>query len=113
LSRDQLEYHKLKATSHGDWGMDIAIINTKHFERKEKLDEMLLADSTLTVKVPCQNIDRISFQKALDFFGVDNSTNMDFYLENRNELEADLKRQVSDSDLANKNSLKRIKKSFL
>jgi len=92
--------------------MDIALINTKHFESREKLDEMLLANSTLTSKVPCQNIDRISFQKALDYFGVKISTNMDFYLKNRNELEADLKRQVSDSDLNNEKTLKRIKKEL-
>ena len=106
--RDRIQTHKLKAKSYGDWGLDIGIINTKHFENREKLDEMLILDLRLTSKIPCQNIEQISFQKALEYLGVKVSTNMDFYLKNRNELEADLLRKVSDSDLKNQHIYNKI-----
>ena len=62
---------------------------------------MLLLDAHSYAKEPCQNIERISIQKALSYLGVEISTNMDFYLKNTNQLDTDLMRKVSDLDLKN------------
>jgi hypothetical protein len=108
-SKDRILTHKLKARGYGDWGLDVSMINTKHFESREKLEEKLLRFSSIAGKEPCQDIELISIQKAMDYLGVKVSINMDFYLENINELEADLKCEVSCYYLKNKNTLKRIK----
>jgi hypothetical protein len=80
----------------------------KHFESREKLDEMLLLDAHSYAKEPCQNIERISIQKELSYLGVEISTNMDFYFKNTNELDTGLMRKVSDLDLKNVQALKKI-----
>jgi hypothetical protein len=110
--RDKVQTHKLKATSYGDWGLDIGMINTKHFENRQKLDEMLLLQVSSYAKKPCQDIERISIQKALDFLGIKLSINMDFYLKNKNELESDLMRKVSDLDLKNEHIYKKIEQEL-
>ena len=63
LSKNRIQTYKLKASSYGDWDLDIGMINIKHFESREKLDGMLLLDAHSYAKEPCQDIDRISIQK--------------------------------------------------
>jgi hypothetical protein len=76
------------------------------------LDEMLLLNAHSYAKELCQNIERISFQEALNYLGVEMSINMDFYLKNTNELEKDLMRKVSNLDLKNEQVYKKIEQEL-
>jgi hypothetical protein len=104
---------KLKVMKSGDWELCISMIKTIYFENREKLDELLVANTRLaTVKSPHQSIKRISMQKALDYLGTQLWICMDYYVSNRNELETDLMRQVSDSDLKDQTMCKRLEQEL-
>ena len=110
---EKVRTDKLKVINVGDWELSISMIKTIHLENREKLDEMLVANTGLaTVKTPDQSIERISIQKALDYVGTQLWIDMDYYVSNRNELEADLMRQVSDLDLRDQTVCKRLEQEL-
>jgi hypothetical protein len=111
VKKTSVQIDKLKAKGFGsDWDFDVEMINIKHFESRQKLDEMLLTQGSRDQNVPepVQNIELISIQEAFSFTGIELCTNMDFYLKNKQELEADLGRPVLDLDLSNVSDLKRL-----
>ena len=52
-----------------------------------------------TISKEMKNIERIPIQNALKHLGLTFSINLDYYLQNRNDIETELDRHVSDSDL--------------
>ncbi|CAF1100197.1 unnamed protein product [Brachionus calyciflorus] len=111
--REKLKIDKLKVINKGDWELTISMINTEYFENRDKLDDMLIADTRLAVKKePRQNIKRISIQKALDYIYTQLWINMEYYMKNRNELETDLMRQVSDLELKDEQIRQRIEQEL-
>ena len=110
---EKVRTDKLKVMKAGDWELCISMIKTIHFENREQLDKMLVANTRLaTVKSPDQSIKRISMQKALDYIGTQLWICMDYYLSNRNELETDLMRQVSDLELRDQTMCKRLEQEL-
>ncbi|CAF1119934.1 unnamed protein product [Adineta steineri] len=91
--RDKLLTPKLIATSYGDWECTIGMINIKHFENREKLDDMFI-DKTMKLL-------RIKF-----------SCDMNWYLNNQNAIEEDLQRQVLPLDLNNEYSMKKLEQEL-
>jgi len=110
--RDKVLTPKLKATSYGDWQFHIGMINTKHFESREKLDDMFVHRNERTDSEECKHIERISMQKALDLFGIEFSCDMNWYLKNRNAIEDDTNRQVSDIELTDGNLMKKLEQEL-
>jgi hypothetical protein len=91
---------KLKAVSCGDWQFHLGMINIMHFESRDKFDNMLMQIYETSISTKIKNIERISIQNALEhYIDVTFSIDMDYYLQNRNEIEIDLDRKVSDFDL--------------
>ncbi|CAF1033499.1 unnamed protein product [Brachionus calyciflorus] len=111
--RDKIRIDKLKVINKGDWEITISMVNTKYFKNRDMLDHILLANNRLSSKKePRQNIKRISIQKALDYINTKLWINMEYYMKNRNELEADLMRKVSDTELNDEHICKRIEQEL-
>lgn len=111
-SKDKILTPKLKATSYGDWQFNIGIIQTKHFENQEKLDDMFIEKSERIVTKHCTNTDRISIRQAIKFFGIEFSCNMDWYLKNQHAIEEDLNRQVLPLNLDDEQSMKKLEEEL-
>ncbi|CAF3511828.1 unnamed protein product [Adineta steineri] len=84
----------------------------KHFEDREKLDDLFVEKNDRTASKRCIKVDRISIEKAIKLFSIDFSCNMDWYLKNQHEIEEDLSRQVLPLDLNNKNLMKSIEEEL-
>ncbi|CAF4531369.1 unnamed protein product, partial [Didymodactylos carnosus] len=110
--RDKLLTQKLKATSYGDWQFHIGMINTKHFENRENLDDMFVNKSERTISEACKDIERISIQKAIGLFGIKFSCDMDWYLKNQNAIEEDLNRKILPLDLNDKYLMKKLEQEL-
>ncbi|CAF3006029.1 unnamed protein product, partial [Rotaria sp. Silwood2] len=110
--RDKLLTQKLKATSYGDWQFHIGMINTKHFENREKLDDMFVNKSERTISEACKNTERISIQKAIELFGIEFSCDMDWYLKNQNAIEEDLNRKLLSLDLNDEYLMKKLEQEL-
>jgi hypothetical protein len=108
--RDKHLTHKLKATSYGDWQFNIGMINTKHFENREKLDNMFIEKSKQAVSYTCINVERISIEKAVKLFNIEFSCNMDWYLNNQNAIEMDLNHKILHLDSNNEYFMKKLNK---
>jgi hypothetical protein len=104
---NKVETLKFKATGYGSWDLHINVIKADHFENRNQLDQLFFYDDTPDRM--SQNIQRISIENALKFTGVEITIDMDFYLKNKDVLETDLKRSVTDSDLQN---LKKIEQEL-
>ena len=91
---------KFKAKSHGDYIFYIQVISMNRFANREKFDE--------AVKPKCRRVEMrinknhaaISIEKAIKLLNVNIECNMSFYLSNRDEIEKDLKRQISEAELS-------------
>jgi len=81
---------KLKVTDLGDTEFYIGMIHERHFESREKLDEMYLKENGQILAENMKNIPLISFRNALKLFYIQLSVNLDHYLKDRSEFESDL-----------------------
>ena len=93
IEDDLVKTEKFFTDSWGDWELTIGMISASHFESREKFDEMVKKESYV------KNFDSISIQKALEYIYVTLTPNMDYYINNWNELENELKRTVYHSEL--------------
>jgi len=107
--RDKVQTHKLKKRSYGDLQFKIGMINTKYFESREKLDCLFESKTQETLS---SNFERISIENALKHFSIDLSCNMEYYMENKHELEIDLKRKDVNIDVNNELEMKKIEKEL-
>lgn len=103
---------KLKATSYGDWQLNIGMINTTHFEDREKLDDMFVDKSERISSQRCIKVGRISIQKAVKLLRIDFSCNMDWYLKNQHAIEEDLNRQILPLNLNDEYFMKSIEQEL-
>ncbi|CAF0755474.1 unnamed protein product [Adineta steineri] len=110
---DKLLTPKLKATSYGDWECTIGMINIKHFENREKLDDMFIDKSERTIFDTCSDFQRISIENAMKLFDIDFSCDMNWYLNNQSAIEEDLQRQVLPLDLNNDYLMKKLEQELL
>ncbi|CAF1196226.1 unnamed protein product [Adineta ricciae] len=93
-SKHKVSTLKLRASSYGDWEFSIEMINTKHFESREELDDLYVKEYERITSSRCIKVDIISIQKAVKLFHIDFSCNMDWYLNNQNAIEENLNRRV-------------------
>jgi len=98
---------KLKGTSYGEFKLVIGMINTAHFDAREKIDTLYSKDFTETA--PISKVDRISLEEALKLLTVNISCNMEYYLSNLDEMEKDLDRKLKNLDPNNKEIRKELK----
>ncbi|CAF1290022.1 unnamed protein product [Adineta steineri] len=110
--RDKLLTPKLIATSYGDWKCTIGMINIKHFENREKLDDMFIDKSERTISRNCSNFQRISIDKAMKLLKIKFSCDMNWYLNNQSAIEEDLQRQVLPLDLNNEYLMKKLEQEL-
>ena len=103
---------KLKVSSCGDWQSHIDMINKIHFESRDKFDNILMRRCKLTIPKDIKNIERISIQNALKQLYITLTINMDYYLEDRNRIETELNRKISDLDLKDDKTRKRIEQEL-
>lgn len=98
---------KLKVDSYGSWELGIAVINTKHFENRQTLDRLFFAQYEIEPEI--KQYGKISIQEAIEMCQVEIGCNMDFYLQNPNEIEKDLNRSVDICSIKdNIEALKRL-----
>jgi hypothetical protein len=88
-----LETEKLIAENR-DAQLKIGIISVKHFESRKELDGIYL--KSINQEAYSKQIDKISINKAFELLDVNVSCNMEYYSNNREELEKDLKRKVTN-----------------
>lgn len=83
---------KLKVESYGDWEMSVAVVNTKHFENRQTLDRLFLAQ--FGIEAEPKQFGRVSIRDAISMCRVEIGCEMDFYLQHETEIEKDLNRKV-------------------
>jgi hypothetical protein len=88
------------------------MINTKHFENREKLDDMFVNKIERTISEACENIERICIQKAIKLFGIEFSCDMDRYLKNLNAIEEDLNRRILPSALNDEYFIRKLQQEL-
>jgi hypothetical protein len=84
------ETTKLKVTDLGDTQFYIGMIHERHFESREKLDEMYLRENGETMFEEMRNIPLISLRNVLESYPIQLSVNLDYYLKDVAEFENDL-----------------------
>ena len=80
----------------------------KHFENRDKLDDLFLDKSQRKTTERCIKVDRISIQNAIKLFHIEFSCNMDWYLKNQHAIEEDLNRQILSLNLNDEHLMKSI-----
>ncbi|CAF0907638.1 unnamed protein product [Brachionus calyciflorus] len=107
---------KLKARLAGDWQLLISKIKCKHFESKDSLDDFFIKEEFELEEPPqiCgQTIEKISIENAIEQFVIEFKCNMDYYLNNQQEIENDLGRKIYlNSILNNKTNLEHLEKEL-
>ena len=103
---------KLKGSSYGAFYLDIGLIGTQYFKSREKLDSLYAnewsdADDS-DDSGPLFMRERISLKEALELLEVTISSNMDYYLANRAEMEKDLGKKLDSLDLSDESVLKQL-----
>jgi hypothetical protein len=94
-----IDTYKLK-TPWRDSEFSIGIIKIEHFDSREYFDH-LFYESNVERKIKYYN--KISINKAFELLDVEISCDMDYYLENQNEIEKDLNRKVEKKELGENN----------
>jgi hypothetical protein len=69
-------------------------LDQSYFESRESLEEAIIEERKREKRSECIEAPKISFKDALKAMKVDLSCNMEYYLANLNELEADLNRPI-------------------
>lgn len=105
-NRDKIFTDKLKA--EGDWALEIDMINAKHFESREKMEEMFINKKERILNDFCKTFDRITMKNALRYISAEITPNMNYYLNNQHEMKIDLNHEVSSLDLKNDYELKKL-----
>jgi hypothetical protein len=93
----------LKVESYGDWELSVAVVNTKHFENRQTLDRLFLAQFGIEAEI--KRFGRVSIQDAM--CRVEIGCEMDFYLQHSNEIEKDLNRKEDIWDI--KDNIEKLK----
>ncbi|CAF0908142.1 unnamed protein product [Brachionus calyciflorus] len=91
-----VETNKLIAQNR-DAQLQIRVISVKHFENRNDFDAIYL--KSIDRESYSKEFEKISINKAFELLDVDVSCNMEYYLNNHDELENDLKRKVNESEL--------------
>ncbi|CAF0762519.1 unnamed protein product [Brachionus calyciflorus] len=107
--RDKMLTQKLKQSSYGDLQFHIGIINIKHLDSREILDNLYVDKIRQSNS---KNFERISIEKALEHFDIELSCDMDFYLNNKHEIEVDLNKKNVNFDLKNDYQMRRLEKEL-
>ena len=110
---DKVKTPKLKAESMGEWGACVQKVPQDYFKSRDTMDELEIEERDREVNKHCIRAAQISMRKALESIFVTLSCDMDFYVANRMELEADLSRKLSpDEDLNNEQVVKRLEQEL-
>lgn len=91
---------KFKAKSYGDFLFNIRVISMKRFESREEFYEAVVPTNRRDSTTNINEHAIISIEDAIKLLNVKIECNMSYYLNNRDELEKDLKRQVSEDELS-------------
>lgn len=109
---------KLELHGCGEYNLTVAIIRTKHFDSRDKLNELLMQEwhcsktISFTKKDIIRVIDQITFKKALkDVFGLTINCNMAYYKKHLEEMEKDSGCKFENMNLSSE-GLKNLKKKL-
>lgn len=87
---------KLKATGHADWGFSVRKLPVSYFRSRDVLEELMISKKHRhESKKYCIQAAKMSMREIMNWFFVSCSCNMQYYLANKSELEADLGRSLS------------------
>lgn len=104
---DMVSTPKLKARGYSEWEIKVGMISVDHFESRERFDELFLMNPELSFD---ENGDRCPIQVAFERSEVFVSANMNYYKSHRHEMEKDLKRSVTDTEV--KTSTRKIEQEL-
>lgn len=90
---------KFKTKGYGDFAFYIKVINMNLFANREEFDEAVMPTYLRDGMPSSSKIEAISIEEAIGLF-VNIECNMSYYLSNRDEIEKDLKRQISEAELS-------------
>lgn len=108
---DYIKSQKLIANGSSDWGFGARKLPMIYFRSREALEEMLISKQYRTTDKYCIQAARMPIREIMRLFFVSCSSNMDYYLANKNELEADLGRSLQ-TDSSNKLEMKRLEQEL-
>ena len=100
---------KLQATCGADWLCDVFKYPAEYFRSRETFDELVLEKELRSFGIECIPGDKISIREALKKMEVSISVNMEYYKQNKSELDEDYGDVISHNiDTNNEHELKRI-----
>lgn len=82
------------------------------FKSRETLDELNIQKKLRKVDSSCTSSSRISMREALQSIFIHCSCDMEYYLANRNELEADLGRQFGQIEIINQQEIDKLEQEL-
>ena len=104
-SRDKVK-PKLKGSGHGENRFNIGLIGTKYFESKQKLNSLYLDESKISGDCNSKESEspvkkeKITLEEAFEFFQKTTiSCNINYYLENREEMRKDSEKKFDNLDI--------------
>ena len=108
-----VQSRKLKATSGGDWDFAVCSVKKSFFKSRQALDEMMVNKELFEKAQQCIQAARMSIKEAMQRMFVECSCDMDYYLANRGELEADLGRQLAvDFDTSDGQAVQKLEQEL-
>jgi hypothetical protein len=100
---------KLTATGSGDWLAFVTMVHSGYFSSRDRCDELLIPTDQRVETSQCIKANTISLKGALEKMNIELSVNMDYYLQNTSEMDADLGYKVSDRfQLNNKQAMRKL-----
>ena len=111
LEEDHVITNKFVANANcSDFNFSIAKVKTCHFESREIFDKLSVTRHQEVVSKLSFN--KISIKNVMEKFGVTVSCNMEYYSKNLNELVTDLGRNISDVELSDSFTNKKLEEEL-
>jgi hypothetical protein len=109
-TKDKQITNKLRASSYGQWELNIGITNMNNFDKREQLDNLFISKKSQDLYTA---IERISIQKALEkIFQIRFECDMDYYLKNQDQIRHDLGRDIYDAEFKDDYSFRVIEEEL-
>ena len=102
--KELVQMPKLKATCCTEFAFRAVKVPKDYFDSRESFEEMVIETRDRDIGSACIKVDSLSLRTAIKEMKVDMFANMDYYLQNRIELDTDLGRNIS-SDLDSSDEL--------
>lgn len=104
---------RLKAKSYGDWEFSVIVVPANYFESRDQLEERMMEKSFREVGPHCISASEIPIREAMKAMKVDLSTNLDYCLNNKDQIESDLNCKIPhDLEMNNELAVKRLEQEI-